>query len=104
MSVLSQADLNAVADRASLHVCSYAASSSNYAELLPRTKNAQTSRLFRPEETFAMSMNNPLARKNQKAERKKKEKEMRRLQEAAGLGRDGFGGGTPAGGDDDMEY
>lgn len=51
-----------------------------------------------------MSMNNPLARKNQKAERKKKEKEMRRLQEAAGLGRDGYGGGPSAGGDDDMEY
>lgn len=79
---------------------SYPASTSTYASLLPRTKNAQTSRLFTRDETLAMSMNNPLARKNQKAERKKKDKEMRRLQEAAGLGRDGYGGG---GADDEMD-
>lgn len=82
---------------------SYPASTSTYAALLPRTKNAQTSRLFTKDETVAMSMNNPLARKNQKAERKKKEKEMRRLQEAAGLGRDGYGGGS-TGGDEGMDY
>jgi hypothetical protein len=50
-----------------------------------------------------MSMNNPLARKNQKAERKKKDKEMRRLQEAAGLGRDGYGAAGGGGRDDEMD-
>ena len=48
--------------------------------------------MFTPDEMVSMSIGNPLSRKNLKAEKKRKEREARRL----------MGGGEPAGQDEEM--
>lgn len=62
-----------------------------------KSKTTSMARLFAPEEITNMSMANPLSRKNLKAEKKRKERELRRLM-------DGGNGLDDDAGDDSMDY
>lgn len=62
--------------------------------VLHKSKTAALNRLFTPDEMASMALNNPLGRKNLKAERKRKEKELKRMMEFV---EGGEGGGEGSG-------